>query len=71
MSRFHCTGAKNIVRYNEVSLYRGSTVLGRRISFVITRASLNRGSLYRGSTVMGRRISFVITRTVRYIEVPL
>ena len=46
-------GLAKFVRYTEVSLYRGCTVLGRRISFVIPRTSLYGGSLYRGSTVLG------------------
>ena len=45
------------VRYNEVSLYRGSfpyilLLLGPGKSFVIPRTSLYRGSLNRGSTVL-------------------
>jgi len=48
------------VRYNEVSLYRGSfpfflLLLAQDISFVIPRTSLNRGSLNRDSTVFSQR----------------
>ena len=55
-------GLAKFVRYTEVSLYRGCTVLGRRISFVIPRTSLYGGSLYRGSTVLG------LKKIVRYTE---
>ena len=46
-------GLANFVRYNEVSLYRGSyncITRGERKSFVIPRTSLYRSSLHRGSS---------------------
>ena len=52
-------GFPDYVRYIEVSFYRGSIPYillqfwpGRRVSFVLSRTSLNRGSLNRGSTVL-------------------
>ena len=48
-------GLTKFVRYEEVSLYRGSfsyfTVIGVKKSFVIPRTSLYRDSSYRGSNV--------------------
>ena len=49
------------VRYNEVSLYRGSfssilLLLGLRKSFIIRRTSLYRGSLHQGFTVLPCKI---------------
>ena len=62
---------QKFVRYNEVSLYRGSScyillLLGQRKSFVIPRTALFKGTFPYILQLLGQRKLFVIPRTSLY-----